>query len=113
MILKRAHADRSGWDYDWGEWSAVLTRASLVADEAVALEIDIFGKTVETYLGRVARGSDPARDPLTDEEFLQAGAEAAQAQVRLVNAMRRSLRRKQKDLPFWIGGAQTHRPPDR
>ncbi|WP_406115257.1 hypothetical protein [Kitasatospora purpeofusca] len=55
MVLKRAHADRSGWDYDWAEWSAVLTRVGLVAPAEVAREVD----TVRT--------------PLGEAEFLAAG----------------------------------------
>src|SRR6266540_1926695 len=38
MTLKRAHADRSGWDCDWAVWSAALTSASLVAPAEVADE---------------------------------------------------------------------------
>ncbi|MFG1807294.1 hypothetical protein [Streptomyces sp. NPDC049040] len=107
MEISRAHADRRGWDYDWGEWSAALTRASLVAPADVAAEIDDFGRAVGTFLDKTAR--DPARDPLlhplSAEEFAQAGRAPARAQVRLVNAIRRSLGRHQKALPFPMGGS--------
>jgi hypothetical protein len=105
MAIRRAHAGRQGWDYDWGEWSAVLTRASLVAPADVAAEIDYFGTAVGSFLDRVARGVDPSRKPLSAEEFAQASRAPAQAQVRLVNAIRRSLSKDQKPLPFWLGGS--------
>ncbi|MFB7383304.1 hypothetical protein [Kitasatospora purpeofusca] len=105
MVIKRAHADRSGWDYDWAEWSAVLTRVSLVAPAEVAREVDRFGRAVDRFLDRVAREVDTVRAPLGEEEFLAAGAEVARAQTRLVNAMRRSLGGGRKALTFWIGGS--------
>ena len=104
MELRRAHGDRRGWDYDWGEWSAALMRVSLVAPLEVAAEIDDFGRAVGTFLDQVARGRDPLRDPVTPEEFEQAGQAPAEAQVKLVNAIRRSLSNDQKGLPFGIGG---------
>lgn len=112
MIISRAHADRQGWDYDWSEWSATLTRASLVAPAAVAAEIDNFGNVIGTFLDQVARdpARDPTRDPLSQEEFAQANRAPAQAQVQLVNAIRRSLSKNQKTLPFWIGGSLASRP---
>ncbi|MGW1713026.1 hypothetical protein [Streptomyces sp. NPDC002156] len=114
MILSRAHAGRQGWDYDWSEWSAALTRASLVAPAAVATEIDNFGKAIGTFLDQVARdpAHDPSRDPLSVEEFAEANRAPAQAQVQLVNAIRRSLSKEQKALPFWIGGSLAGRPDD-
>ncbi|WP_405863880.1 hypothetical protein [Streptomyces sp. NBC_00005] len=107
MIISRAHADQQGWDYDWSEWSATLTRASLVAPVAVAAEIDNFGKAINAFLDQVARdpARDPSRDPLSQEEFAQANRAPAQAQVQLVNAIRHSLSKDQKALPFWIGGS--------
>ncbi|MET9388705.1 hypothetical protein ABZY09_49150 [Streptomyces sp. NPDC002928] len=106
MTISRAHADRQGWDYDWGEWSATLTRASLVAPADVAAEIENFGKAIDDFLDRAGwRGSDPRRDPLSEEELAQANRAPAQAQVQLVNAIRRSLSKDQKELPFWIGGS--------
>ncbi|WP_327399359.1 hypothetical protein OG194_03645 [Streptomyces sp. NBC_01288] len=48
---------------------------------------------------------DPARNPLSQEEFAQANRAPAQAQVRLVNAIRRSLGKDQEALSFWIGGS--------
>ncbi len=114
MTISRAHADRQGWDYDWSEWSAALTRASLVAPADVAGEIDNFGKAINVFLNQVAR--DPARDPLHNplsvEEFAQASRAPAQAQVQLVNAIRRSLSKDQKALPFWIGGSLASSPDD-
>lgn len=105
MEIKRAHAERRGWDYDWAEWSAVLTKVSLIAPVEVAGEVDSFGQSVDRFLDRVARDVDPVRTPLGEEEFREAGAEVAQAQVRLVNAMRRSLGGGRKALTFWIGGS--------
>ena len=110
MVISRAHAGRQGWDYDWSEWSATLTRASLVAPAAVAAEIDDFVRVVNAFLDQVAR--DARRDPLSQEEFARASRAPAQAQVRLVNAIRRSLSKDQKALPFWIGGALAGRPDD-
>ncbi|MFB6893450.1 hypothetical protein ACFCX4_29500 [Kitasatospora sp. NPDC056327] len=105
MIIKRAHADRVRWDYEWAEWSAVLTRVGLIAPVAVAEEVDRFGCAVDRFLERVARDVDTVRSPLGEEEFREANAEVAQAQIRLVNAMRRSLGGRQKALTFWIGGS--------
>ncbi|MEU1535084.1 hypothetical protein [Streptomyces fagopyri] len=115
MEISRAHADRRGWDYDWGEWSAVLTRASLVAPADVAAAIDDFGKAINIFLDAVARdpSRDPSRHPLTSEEFAQANRAPAHAQVRLVNAIRRSLGRDQKALPFLIGGSLVRDRDDR
>ncbi|MEU9917411.1 hypothetical protein [Streptomyces sp. NPDC051001] len=114
MVISRAHADRQGWDYDWSEWSAALTRASLVAPAAVAAEIDNFGRAVGDFLDQVARdpARDPARNPLSQEEFTQTSRAPAQAQVQLVNAIRRSLSKGQKALPFWIGGSLAGSPDD-
>ncbi|WP_345695895.1 hypothetical protein [Kitasatospora terrestris] len=105
MVIKRAHADRRGWDYDWAEWSAVLTKVSLIAPAEVAGEVSSFGQSVDRFLDRVAREVDTVRTPLGEAEFREAGAEVAQAQVRLVNAMRRSLGGGRKALTFWIGGS--------
>ncbi|MFD7872731.1 hypothetical protein ACFV5G_01125 [Streptomyces sp. NPDC059766] len=105
MELRRAHSDRRGWDYDWGEWSATLMRVSLVAPAEVAVEIDNFGRAINSFLGQVAGGErTPLRNPLGPEEFEVARQEAALAQVRLVNAIRRSLSGDHKGLPFGIGG---------
>ncbi|MFD5016254.1 hypothetical protein [Streptomyces chartreusis] len=104
MELRRAHGDRRGWDYDWGEWNAALMRVSLVAPPRVATEIDDFGRAINSFLDQAARGRDPLRDPLSPEEFEQARQAPAEAQVRLVNAIRRSLSRDQDGLPFGIGG---------
>ncbi|MFI6405172.1 hypothetical protein [Streptomyces sp. NPDC050548] len=107
MTISRAHAGRQGWDYDWSEWSAALTRAGLVAPADVATEIDTFGKAVNGFLDTVARdpARDSTRDPLSQEEFARASRAPARAQVQLVNAMRRSLSRDQKALSFGIGGS--------
>ncbi|MEU6259342.1 hypothetical protein [Streptomyces sp. NPDC047043] len=104
MELRRAHADRRGWDYDWGEWNAALMRVSLIASREVATEIDAFGRAINAFLGSVARGRDPRTDPVSPEEFEQARQAPAEAQVRLVNAIRRSLNNDQKGLTFGIGG---------
>lgn len=105
MVIKRAHAEHRGWDYDWAEWSAVLTRVSLIAPAEVAGEVDSFGQSVDRFLDRVAREVDPVHTPLSEEEFREAGAEVAQAQIRLINAMRRSLGGGRKGLTFWLGGS--------
>ncbi|MEU4097477.1 hypothetical protein [Streptomyces sp. NPDC026673] len=104
MELRRAHSDRRGWDYDWGEWSAALMRVSLVAPTEVANEIDRFGSAINSFLDQVARARDPLRDPVSPEEFEQARQAPAQAQVKLVNAIRRSLSNDENGLPFGIGG---------
>ncbi|MGK3943881.1 hypothetical protein ABK046_36330 [Streptomyces caeruleatus] len=104
MELRRAHGDRRGWDYDWGEWNAALMRVSLVAPPGIAAEIDAFGRAVGSFLDQVARTRDPLRDPVSPEEFERARAAPAQAQVKLVNAIRRSLSRDRSGLPFGIGG---------
>lgn len=105
MELRRAHADRRTWDYDWGDWSATLMRVSLIAPTEVAMEIDVFGSAINSFLGQVARGErNPQHNPLSSEEFEQARQAPAQAQVRLVNAIRHSLSKDHKGLPFGIGG---------
>ncbi|MDX3066207.1 MULTISPECIES: hypothetical protein [Streptomyces] len=104
MELRRAHGDRRGWDYDWGEWNAALMRVSLIAPAEVATEIDDFGRAINAFLDQVARGRDPSNDPLSPEDFEQARQAPAEAQVKLVNAIRRSLSGDQKVLPFGIGG---------
>ncbi|MFH8739163.1 MULTISPECIES: hypothetical protein [unclassified Streptomyces] len=105
MELRRAHGDGRGWNYDWGEWSAALMRVSLVAPREVATEIDNFGRAINSFLDRVERGErTPLRNPLSPEEFELARQEPALAQVRLVNAIRRSLSGDHKGLSFGIGG---------
>jgi hypothetical protein len=102
MTISRAHADRSGWDYDWGAWSASLVAASLVAPGRVAREIDAFGAAVGGFL--TATGAyDSTTNPLTPEEFRAANARVQPAQARLVNAIRRSLGDRD-DLGFTLGG---------
>src|SRR6266511_3413620 len=78
MTLKRAHADRSGWDCDWAVWSAALTSASLVAPAEVA------------------------------DEFDKSMLAPAAAQLSLVNAIRRSLDKDQGTLSTWLGGSLTN-----
>src|SRR6266545_3548677 len=70
MTLKRAHADRSGWDCDWAVWSAALTSASLVAPAEVADEIDKFGSTIGTFLTKAAVNT--TAQALSADEFAQA-----------------------------------------
>ncbi len=90
MEISRAHQDRRGWDYDWGDWSTALVSASLVAPDHVAMCINDFGGAVQVLLdASAARNS--IEDPLTLNEIRRAFAPAAQAQVTLVNAMRESL----------------------
>ncbi|GAB3010085.1 hypothetical protein GCM10023080_090410 [Streptomyces pseudoechinosporeus] len=105
MELRRAHGDGRGWDYDWGEWSAALMRVSLIAPTEVATEIDNFGRAINSFLDQVERGErTPLRNPLSPEEFEMARQEPALAQVRLVNAIRRSLNNDHQGLSFGIGG---------
>lgn len=90
MVISRAHQDRRGRDYDWGDWSTALVSASLVAPDHVAMCINDFGDAVKVLLdASAARNS--IEDPLTLNEIRRAFAPAAQAQVTLVNTMRESL----------------------
>jgi hypothetical protein len=53
----------------------------------------------------MARGErNPLHNPLSTEDFEQTRHAPAQAQVGLVNAVRRSLSNDDKRLPFRIGG---------
>jgi hypothetical protein len=106
MVLKRAHGDRSGWHYDWADWSAALVSASLVAPSAVAAAIDDFGRAIDPFLTAVA-ARNSIEDPLTDEQFDQASQGPARAQRALVNAIRRSLGKDLGALNVWMGGALT------
>lgn len=103
MVLSRAHAGRTGWDYDWAAWSASLVTASLVAPKEVAEEIDAFGVAVGEFLDAAA--GDPPTQALTTDEFKAANAGAARAQIDLVNAIRRSLGRGHGELGFQLGGS--------
>ena len=109
IILKRAHAARSGWDYDWGAWSATLIAASLIAPTTVAVRIDDFGKAIGDFLDRVARDSSTTERPLTEAEFARASQAPGEAQLRLVNEIRRSMGRSHGPLTAWLGGALTGR----
>jgi hypothetical protein len=102
MTISRAHVDRSGWDYDWGAWSASLVAASLVAPAPVAREIDSFGAAVGEFLAATG-AHDSTTNPLTPDEFRAANARVQPAQARLVNAIRRSLGDRH-DLAFTLGG---------
>ncbi|MFE3187374.1 hypothetical protein ACFXHA_00110 [Nocardia sp. NPDC059240] len=105
MELKRAHAEQRGWDYDWGAWSAALVRASLIVPAEVAGAIDGFGGAVDVFLDRVARDIDPAVSPLEAAEFEQASLVVAREQVKLVNAVRKSLGNGRTTVDTWIGGS--------
>ncbi|MFI7213021.1 hypothetical protein ACIBP4_00470 [Micromonospora maritima] len=109
MILRRAHLGRTGWDYDWGAWSAALMSAGLVAPPTVATEIDRFGEAVQGLLDATA-GVDTTTAPLSQEQFERAMAVPARAQLELVNAMRRSMGRHQRPLSVWLGGAGGRAP---
>jgi hypothetical protein len=85
MVLRRAHLERTGWDYDWAVWSAALTSASLVAPVEVANEIDSFGAAVGTFLQKA--GVDTITHALSVDEFEQAMLAPAMAQLSLVNAI--------------------------
>ncbi|GHH31466.1 hypothetical protein [Streptomyces lanatus] len=85
--------------------SAALMRVSLVAPVEVAEEIQRFGRAISFFLDQVERGErTPLHNPLSPEEFEQVRQESAQAQVRLVNAIRRSLGDDREGLSFGIGG---------
>jgi len=103
MVVKRARAARSRWDYDWSEWSAALVTASLVAPSTVTAAIDGFGRATDPFLAVAA--VDPVEHPLTAEEFEQASLEPAKAQLALVNAIRRPMGKDQGALRVWIGGS--------
>jgi hypothetical protein len=103
MELKRAHAGRRPEEYDWAEWSAALVSASLVAPSDVAVAIDGFGRAIDPFLAVVA--GNPVEHPLTVDEFERASQGPANAQLALVNAIRRSLGKAQGALPVWIGGS--------
>lgn len=92
MVLKRAHADRSGWDYDWGAWSATLTSANLLAPTQVTAKVQEFGLRVSEFLDQVAR--DTTERPLSDEAFFLASQGPEQAKLALINEIRRSLGRR-------------------
>jgi hypothetical protein len=104
MIMKRAHASRTGWDYDWGAWSATLTAASMVAPAKVAVEIDNFGQAVGLFLDHVGR-FDSITHPVSDEEFFEATKAPERAQIALVNAIRQSMGRRHGALTMSIGGS--------
>jgi hypothetical protein len=104
MILKRAHADRRGWDYDWAVWSAALTSASLVAPAPVAVRIHAFARAIRPFLDVAA--VDTRTTALTETEFEASMAGPAAAQLALVNEIRRSLGRGQGLITAPIGGAQ-------
>jgi hypothetical protein len=107
MILKRAHASRSGWDYDWGAWSATLIAASLIAPTPVAIRIDEFGRAVGDFLDSAARDSSTTECPLTAQEFADASRAPGEAQLRLVNEIRRSMGKQHGPLQAWLGGARS------
>ncbi|MEU4792644.1 hypothetical protein AB0F95_23355 [Micromonospora tulbaghiae] len=83
--------------------------ASLVAPSAVTAEIDQFGQAVQRVL-EVTTGADTTIAPLSQDQFEQAMVAPARAQLALVNAMRRSVGRKQGPLSTWLGGANGSPP---
>ncbi|MET8090224.1 hypothetical protein [Micromonospora sp. NPDC005220] len=103
LLLKSAHWARSDWKYDWSVWSAALTSASLVAPIPVAREIENFGAAIGGFLAKAA--VDARTDALTEEEFAAAMREPIEAQLALVNAIRRSLGREQGPLSTALGSA--------
>lgn len=110
MTLRRAHGDKTSWNYDWAVWSAALTSASLVAPAHVAAEIDNFGRAIGIFLTSAA--VDTTTASLSTEELEQAMLAPAKAQLSLVNAIRLSLDKDQKPLSMWLGGSLTNRPAD-
>ncbi|MDX3264313.1 hypothetical protein PV336_34785 [Streptomyces sp. MI02-2A] len=70
---------------------------SLIAPPEVATEIDNFARAINSFLNGVARSRDTARDPMSPEEFEHARQAPAGAQVKLVNAARRSRGTIKKD----------------
>ncbi|MBW8706868.1 hypothetical protein MBT84_45290 [Streptomyces sp. MBT84] len=59
---------------------------------------------MNSFLNGVAGSRDTVRDPISPEEFEHARQAPAGAQVKLVNATRRSLSDDQKGLTFGLGG---------
>jgi hypothetical protein len=102
MTLRRAHADGKGWNYDWGEWSSALMAASILSPADVAEEISKFGAAINSFLNVAAHGTTTS--PLSPEEFERARRAPAQAQLALVNAIRRSVGPNDRDLPEPLGG---------
>ncbi|MEV4658861.1 hypothetical protein [Micromonospora sp. NPDC049301] len=109
MALRRAHLDRTPVDVDWGAWSVSLTSASLVAPLRVARAIDAFGSAVGVFLDAVST-RDPVTNPVDEEVLTEASRPAAAAQLALLNAIRRSMGRSLKELPFYIGGTLGRHP---
>ena len=107
MVINRAHQDRSGWDYDWGGWSAALVSASLVAPDHVARSLEDFGHAVRVFLDAGA-AKDPINDPMTLGQIRDALSPARDAQVLLVNAMRKSLGRREPLTVIFGGSPLVH-----
>ena len=105
MIMSRAHAERSGWEYDWARWSSALASASLVAPAPVAEEIDRFGAAVGVFLRVAGDGRDPRTAPIDREEFDRIMRAPGKAQLALVNAIRLSMDRDAGALTRWLGGS--------
>jgi hypothetical protein len=105
MIMSRAHADRSGWEYDWARWSSALASASLVAPAPVAEEIDRFAAAVGVFLRVAGDGRDPRTAPIDQEEFDRIMRAPGKAQLALVNAIRLSMDRDAGALTRWLGGS--------
>lgn len=95
MEINRAHLGRRDWDYDWGGWSASLVAASLVAPDDVARRIDDVGRAVQVLLDAAA-ARDSLADPLTPAAIRDVMLPSARAQVALVNAIRRSVGRRDR-----------------
>jgi hypothetical protein len=109
MALRRAHLDRTPVDIDWGAWSVSLTSASLVAPLGVAQAIDRFGNAVGVFLDTVAT-RDPVGNPVDEAMLTEASRPAAAAHLLLLNAIRASMGRSLRELPFYLGGTLGRHP---
>jgi hypothetical protein len=108
MEIRRAHADKRGWKYDWGAWSGALIAASLLAPPKVAQQLDRFGAAVDGFLAAL-EGTDSIRAPASARQLTDAIRPAADAQLVFVNVIRRSFARGHGPLPRWIGGGDGQR----
>lgn len=109
MALRQAHLARTPVDVDWGAWSVSLTSASLVAPLDVARAIDAFGRAVGVFLDAVTT-RNPVTNPVDEEVLTEASRPAAVAHLALLNAIRRSMGRSLKALPFYLGGTLGRHP---
>ena len=102
MTINRAHRDQAGWDYDWSKWASALVTASLVAPTDVAVQIDRYGRSMNSLLDANADRRS-TENPLTLEELEVLMDPISRAQVATVDAMRRSFG-QEEPLVLPVGG---------